>query len=63
MKTDACWRWKKKLKLLGHKTDLLEKTLHEDPEWLQRISMRLALSDDSDKEQLDVLKQLGVIDK
>ena len=53
----------KKLKLLGHKTDLLEKTLRDDPEWLQRISMKLALSDDSDMVQLDVLKQLGVIDK
>lgn len=55
----------RRLLALEKKLDLLEKAMRDDREWIQRISMKLALSDDKDQEQeqLDVLKEPGVANK
>ena len=53
----------RRLLALEKKVDSLEKTLRTDRKRIQRMIMMLALSDDNDKELLDVLKELGAADK
>jgi hypothetical protein len=53
----------RRLLALEKKVDFLEKTLRTDRKRIQRMIMMLALSDDNDKELLDVLKELGAADK
>lgn len=53
----------RRLLALEKKLDLLENTLRNDRKWTQRMIMKLAMSDDRDREQLDILKELGTADK
>ncbi|MDH3979098.1 MAG: XrtA-associated ATPase [Gammaproteobacteria bacterium] len=53
----------RRLLAMEKKLDLLENTLRNDRKWTQRMIMKLAMSDDKDREQLDVLKELGAADK
>jgi putative secretion ATPase (PEP-CTERM system associated) len=52
----------RRLIALEKKVELLEKTIRSDRKRIQRMIMMLALSDDNDKELIDVLKELEAAD-
>ena len=53
----------RRLLALEKKMDQLEKSMRTDRKRFQRMLMMLALSDDNDKELLDILKELDAADK
>jgi len=52
----------RRLLAMEKKLDLLEKTIREDRLRMQRVLVKLALSDDNDRARLDVLDELGTAD-
>jgi hypothetical protein len=53
----------RRLRSLEKKVELLEKSVRNDRKRFQRMLMMLALSEDNDKELLDILKEMDAADK